>query len=219
MNHQRNLYKILQVQAEASGEVIKAAYRTLMKSLKNHPDLGGSHSEASLINGAYHILGNPMRRAKYDNHLSQKPTHKKANHKKPADPSRRWHNNEDVSSKEKSQLFTDQQEEANKPIKAKAERRGWRRTWQINKGIQFTQQEGKEESGIMIDLSPTGIRFRASRRIPLNNELGIKCLLFRATGQVMSCHKERNHESYVIGVVFILVDFKKGRGTFLSTSA
>ena len=97
MNHQRNLYKILQVQAEASGEVIKAAYRTLMKSLKNHPDLGGSHLEASLINGAYHILGNPIRRAKYDNHLSRRPIHKKVNRKKSADLSRRCHSNKDVS--------------------------------------------------------------------------------------------------------------------------
>ena len=35
----RNLYRILHVQPEAPPEVIKAAYRALMITLRGHPDL------------------------------------------------------------------------------------------------------------------------------------------------------------------------------------
>ena len=219
MDHRRNLYKILQVQPEASGEVIQAAYRTLMKSLKHHPDLGGSHSEASLINEAYHILGHPTRRAKYDKQISQKSTHKKVSREKPADPSRCAVCGEKVSLNGKCHRCTDQVQAAKKSTKTKIDRRHLRRSLYVKDRIQFTLLAGKEESGRMIDLSPQGMRFRSSRKIPLNHQLRIRCPLFRATAQVMSCHKERNHEIYVIGVVFISVAFKKDRGTFLSTSA
>ena len=38
----RNLYRLLFVQPEAPPEVIKAAYRALMTTLRGHPDLGGN---------------------------------------------------------------------------------------------------------------------------------------------------------------------------------
>ena len=66
MKNRRNYYRILQVQPDAPFEVIRASYRTLMRELKQHPDLGGSTSEASFINEAYETLSNPDRRAAYD---------------------------------------------------------------------------------------------------------------------------------------------------------
>jgi DnaJ-class molecular chaperone len=50
--NRRNYYRILHVQPDAPTEVIKSSYRTLMQRLKMHPDLGGDHSEAALINEA-----------------------------------------------------------------------------------------------------------------------------------------------------------------------
>ena len=47
-------------------EIIRASYRTLMRELKNHPDLGGSTSEASILNEAYETLSDPKLRAAYD---------------------------------------------------------------------------------------------------------------------------------------------------------
>lgn len=66
MNNRRNFYRVLHVQPEAPLEVIKASYRSLMTKLKVHPDLGGDHASAVLINQAYSILSDPQKRRQYD---------------------------------------------------------------------------------------------------------------------------------------------------------
>jgi curved DNA-binding protein CbpA len=66
MKNRRNFYRILHVQPEAPLEVIKASYRSLMTKLKIHPDLGGDHELAVLINQAYSVLSDPQKRRQYD---------------------------------------------------------------------------------------------------------------------------------------------------------
>jgi DnaJ domain len=66
VNNRRNYYRILHVQPEAPLEIIKASYRSLMSKLNAHPDRGGDHDAAVLINQAYAVLGDPQRRKKYD---------------------------------------------------------------------------------------------------------------------------------------------------------
>ena len=64
---QPDLYKLLQVDAEADPEVIQAAYRRLAQ--KFHPDLAAGPEAAErmvAINGAWEVLGDPARRAEYD---------------------------------------------------------------------------------------------------------------------------------------------------------
>ena len=56
----------MQVQPDAAPEVIKASYRALMQKLKFHPDLGGDQWNAVVVNEAYSVLSNPVRRAAYD---------------------------------------------------------------------------------------------------------------------------------------------------------
>ncbi len=70
MAHQRDYYQILQVASHADFAVIKAAYYTQLKMMKKHPDLGGSHEEAVLLNEAYEILSDPMKRKEYDQKIS-----------------------------------------------------------------------------------------------------------------------------------------------------
>jgi curved DNA-binding protein CbpA len=69
MNNRRNYYRILQVQPEAPVEVIKASYRTLMTKLNAHPDRGGNHDTAVLLNQAYAVLSDVQKRKKYDEML------------------------------------------------------------------------------------------------------------------------------------------------------
>jgi len=64
-------YEILQVHPKAHPEIIKRAYRTLVRELHGHPDLGGSHEQAVLINRAYEILSDPEARAEYDEFRTQ----------------------------------------------------------------------------------------------------------------------------------------------------
>lgn len=59
-------YALLHVDAGAPDAVIRASYRTLMQRLRAHPDLGGDHDAAALLNAAYATLRDPRRRAEYD---------------------------------------------------------------------------------------------------------------------------------------------------------
>jgi hypothetical protein len=69
MNNRRNYYRILHVQPDAPAEVIRTSYRTLMRRLKMHPDLGGDHWNATVINEAFETLSDPEKRAVYDKDL------------------------------------------------------------------------------------------------------------------------------------------------------
>lgn len=66
IKNRRNYYRLLQVQPDAPVPVIKASYRALMQKLKYHPDLGGDEWNATLINEAYAVLSDSLKRAAYD---------------------------------------------------------------------------------------------------------------------------------------------------------
>jgi DnaJ-class molecular chaperone len=71
VQNQRNYYRILHVQPDAPTEIIRMSYLTLMQRLKKHPDLGGDHAQAALINEAFATLVDPERRAAYDKALAR----------------------------------------------------------------------------------------------------------------------------------------------------
>lgn len=64
------LYDVLGVSQDATDQQIKTAYRRLLR--EHHPDVVGQdgQDEAARITGAWHVLGNPTRRADYDRDLS-----------------------------------------------------------------------------------------------------------------------------------------------------
>lgn len=68
-SNRRNYYRILHVQPEAPPEVIKACWRALLHACRGHPDLGGDPAQAVLINEAYTVLGDPVKRREYDRRL------------------------------------------------------------------------------------------------------------------------------------------------------
>jgi len=72
MENRRNYYRVLHVQPDAPAAVIKATYRTLMQKLKMHPDLGGDTWNAALVNEAYSILSDPLKREQYDRQVIRK---------------------------------------------------------------------------------------------------------------------------------------------------
>ncbi len=69
----KNYYKILQVDKDASPEIIKVAYKLLVK--KNHPDLKEGEEKQIAeerikeINEAYDVLSDPSRKSEYDLNL------------------------------------------------------------------------------------------------------------------------------------------------------
>ncbi len=60
-------YKILEVDKDSDHETIRAAYINLLRNMKAHPDLGGSHEYAVTINLAYSVLSDNKTRCNYDN--------------------------------------------------------------------------------------------------------------------------------------------------------
>ena len=69
----KNYYDILQINQNASPEIIEKAYKTLVK--KYHPDLQEENNKREAeeilkeINEAYEILSNPDKKALYDQNL------------------------------------------------------------------------------------------------------------------------------------------------------
>lgn len=66
MDAATDYYEVLLVHPDAPLEIIRSSYRTLMQSLRVHPDLGGDTRQAALVNEAYAVLSDPGRRAEYD---------------------------------------------------------------------------------------------------------------------------------------------------------
>lgn len=74
MNHSEDLYEILQVSSSAEQDVIEAAYRRLVR--RYHPDVNKSPAAEEMtyrLNDAYEVLGDPERRAAYDQHRKPYP--------------------------------------------------------------------------------------------------------------------------------------------------
>jgi curved DNA-binding protein CbpA len=60
-------YEVLGVPRRASTDEIRAAYRAAART--RHPDAGGSPGAMQALNAAWHVLGDPGRRAAYDRSL------------------------------------------------------------------------------------------------------------------------------------------------------
>ena len=71
MYNRRNHYRILQVQPDASDDVIRHNYKILLRKLGMHPDLGGDEKDATMLNLAYETVSRPEKRAAYDRWLFQ----------------------------------------------------------------------------------------------------------------------------------------------------
>lgn len=72
MKERRNLYRTLYAQPDAPFVVIKTNHRILMQNLRLHPDQGFADLQASLLNTAYTVLQDPLKRADYDRQLQKR---------------------------------------------------------------------------------------------------------------------------------------------------
>lgn len=196
MNNRRNYYRILQVQPDAPLEIIRASYRTLMKELKAHPDIGGKHSSAYLINEAYETLSDRGKRAEYDKKLRPGPVESYAHYI-----------NTLKQVRQKSPLHRNNQRSYNR-VK-KNGKLHYSFSW-------FTP----DRIANMLDISPKGVRFLCSEELIQESRLRIKSPILKALVKIVNSQKTLLNEKmyYVVGAEFLKVTFKSSKGTFFSTS-
>ena len=223
MKNRRNYYRVLGVQPDAPFEVIRASYFALMSKLKQHPDLGGNHWNATILNEAYRILGNDDRRARYDVELFK-----------------RYTKNPELAEQLKKEpvisyfcpfckrpLARSTPEvsgcsHCNSPLRTSGdsteglERRSIERIQKSGTITFYTKwpQEGKEAQ--VVDLSPKGMRFTTDKPIPVHSIIKISSSFLEATATVIESSKGRRR--FAIGTQFLTVTFTDQKGTFISTT-
>jgi len=225
MKNRRNYYRILQVQPDAAPEIIHASYRAMMRELKLHPDLGGSASEASLLNEAYETLGNAQRRAAYDEKLFlqfTKRTLSQTQHpispvlcpicRRPLSQSQ---NTKGICANCRTPLQSERVQKSEK-----SDKRSIERSKSSEPILFYSKWPGTPGKGKTIDFSPKGMRFICNEKLKPQTILKISSKLFEASGVVTNLSEEISNGRlyYVVGIYFQAVHFAESRGTFLSTS-
>ncbi len=224
MNNRRNYYRILQVQPDAPFEIIRASYRTLMRELKQHPDLGGELWSAEVLNEAYETLSDSTRRTEYDKKLFE------AYVKKPC-PN---------GSNDKKTVISVFCPFCKRPMARKAKPDEYCRTcrcplhtcgqsgiskWEHHRSVERLKKHGrlkyysswpqKGKEAEMLDISLKGLRFTSNEKLRPGTTVKLSSPLLRAIAIVKDIQERGS--SYNIGVKFLSVTFAKTKGTFVSS--
>ena len=224
----RNLpdyYKILKVQPDAPIEIIRASYRTLMRELKVHPDLGGSTETAALLNEAYEVLSDGDRRADYDRRLSLQSGAQAAAGKQqerlPACPFCKH-------VLPRRALPGDCCPTCDSPVRSQemasleeASRRSVSRMKRDDVLLFYTAWPQKGREGRLIDLSPRGLRFVSGEMLNQWSVIKVSAATFEALAAVTNIHvaPDSGEVCCSVGASFIAVKFEGSKGTFLSARA
>lgn len=228
MKNRRNFYRVLQVQPDAPVAVIRASYKTLMRELKQHPDLGGDLWNAQVLSEAYTILSNSEKRREYDRKLFEQYT------KKPfPDPfsgqsplisifcpfckrpmARQPHSDESCPSC-RSPLQTFAQD----PLQAC--RRTIPRIKRSGKFRYYTTWPQKGREAELVNLSREGMRFKCEEKLRVGMIVKISSSYLKSVAKIKNIHKIyfQNRTVYSVGAEFISVTFKEPKGGFYSATA
>ena len=228
MDNRRNYYRMLQVQPDAPFEIIRTTYLTLLQKLKQHPDLGGDHWNATVLNEAFETLKDEEKRAVYDKELFQYYTKnfssKEKVKKQPVTtvfcpffkkPLARADHSDKNCVCHNNPFQTENQDS-----KRKCSRRSHIRTQTLAK-LHFITSASEEVYGAqLVDLSPKGIRFLCKKSLKLNEIIKMDSSLFRAIAKINSSQKRVKDGKvfYSIGAHFQSISFTHQEGTFLSAS-
>ncbi len=224
MENRRNYYRVLNVQPDAPTEIIRASYRTLLRELKNHPDLGGDGIDASVINEAYGILSDERKRAEYDIELLEKFMNNGL--------LKRIDNNKKIKEITSALPINSGQALATATIPLihgiKADRSENMTKVKDRRAVQRIKKNGKihydvsfmetDQEAEIQDLSPEGIRFLSPNKLMSNLTVKIKSPFFKGLAQVISSEigQLNGKKIYSTGARFLSVKFKNPKGSFYS---
>jgi curved DNA-binding protein CbpA len=236
-------YQILHVRDDAPTDVIRSSYRAMMQRMKLHPDLGGDHDGAALLNEAYTVLSDPTRRAAYDRDrapLADLPATQTAAHSATGvfltdtqllDWTGTYHvasfclfcsaPRGEGSNADPNALCA----QCNSPVHP-AERRqleqSIRRMGRVEREYPidiFTRWDGRPPlAALMQDLSLNGMRFSSKASFHPQQLLKIDSELCRSLARV-AYSRNYGFNRFVTGVEFATIQFPNTRGTFVSAQA
>lgn len=236
-----NFYQLLHVYPDAPDAIIQASYRTLMQKLKHHPDLGGSHSHAALINEAYATLSNPTARAAYDR-IKFGSVQRKANAKQqtpeytgvtgtvtqphsphaqsPHPPSP--HLMLRCLFCEAGNHEVDQCDTCGSPLAPVAQvpetsssKRLLERIQKLHPMTLTLYWPGSPVAAQSLDISPRGIRFVTALELREQDIVKIDCSVCTAVARI--AHVKPDNNGFSHGAEFLTLKFKQPVGTFIST--
>jgi hypothetical protein len=243
MKNKRNYYRILHVQPDAPQAIIKSSYRTLMHRLRQHPDLGGDHWNAALINDAYAVISDPKKRAEYDRTLLQANASPSVNVQRgeaastsvsPCNQSRAYrHVVQDAcafcgssprygKNPHQDALCNECASPLKRIEKLRLEKSCRRMVHRIAKRMQvvfytaWPQKEGY--TGLVQDISPKGMQFVTKMPPKTGMHIKVECETCTAVARVTNYEKRASQSGmkWIVGVEFVTILFRQSRGSFVS---
>lgn len=233
MENRRNYYRILQVQPGAPVEIIRASYRTLMQRLRAHPDLGGDHWNAALINEAYAVLTDARRRTEYDREfqagvLDQRHdatgTHRRLRAVLPAGQclfcgmAHRLPSNAGPRASCR-RCASPLQRLATAVLSGDDRRAVGRLPRHYPLDLYTHWPQPQPIAAWSHDVSPAGISFVTGELLEPHAVVRLDSALCRAVVQVTNLRLVSGADGWLVGSRFLSVAFTRSRGTFLSTQA
>ncbi len=240
-SNRRNYYRILHVQPDAPAAVLKSSYRALMLTLEMHPDRGGEHWNAALVNEAYSVLSDETKRAAYDRTIDMGPIRSGRPTGAPAQSSGPGFETHTevvrVQDSAPSCIFCGA-DAVGAPTSANSSCRTCRSpltpaggTTHEASGRRAAQRVAREGRiryyidwpqpaplpGQIVDLSPRGLRFETSSPLQEFQIIKLDGELLDAVARVAACTDADG--AFSVGVEFYTVRFNQHRGTYLSTQA
>ncbi|HLF11804.1 MAG TPA: DnaJ domain-containing protein [Gammaproteobacteria bacterium] len=238
MSSNRDYYRILHVQPDAPTEIIHSSYRTLMQRLRNHPDLGGDHEHAVLLNEAHAVLSDPDQRAAYD---LQRDIEAAQGAAKPD-------LDETPTVDQTGELFAalccifcgvphgldraidveDECSHCSSPLLPAERRRlassGQRTLSRMPKKRSVTfytsWPQAEPFAAEMRDVSLRGMQIQTTLRLKTQQIIKIDCAICQTLARIVHCHRDpQSSEHWLVGVEFLTLRFATKRGSFISVRA
>lgn len=239
MNDTLDYYQLLHVHPDAPAEIIKASYRALMQALKQHPDLGGDHDRAALINQAYATLTDANKRRDYDakrSRAGQRPlqTGPSGDHagvtNRAARPARRqrcefcalpYARPASMGDVIGADALCERCSSPLRPsVKLQTDSAGQRALERYPKRAPvqiWARWDGPEYEALSLDLSLRGMLLETTTELHAAQRIRIACDLCQAVGKVVHLRAIANR--WQVGIEFQTLRFLQMRGSFVSTEA
>lgn len=217
-----------------------------MQRLKQHPDLGGDHWNAALINEAYSVLTNEARRAQYDQDRDAVRSASSASEPTADDEGASPQRSTDDSAANETTQAIDLCRFCRSPLgrqtiadhdavcpscasplcpaeKWNLENDGQRAVNRVPKKfdvvIRTAGQRTTTIEGSAIDVSPNGMQLVSPNDICEGSLIRISSDVIDAVGLVTRCRQHGNSSRWAIGVAFETLRLKHSQGTFVSIEA